>query len=84
MSTLHRPVSARSKESPVEPSEKATDLPLSSSSSDVEAGAPRNKEEEDDGKPHYPVWQWVLTLIGLYLGALLYGLSGLVPFIGLY
>ena len=54
--------------------EKPEDGPLSSESSDVER---QSKEEQDgdDGKPHYPVWQWVLTLIGLYTGALLYGLD---------
>ena len=30
--------------------------------------------DNDDGKPHYPVWQWVLSLVALYLGAILYGL----------
>lgn len=39
---------------------------------DVEA-ADNRQAMEDDGKPHYPVWQWVLTLVGLYMGALLYG-----------
>jgi hypothetical protein len=48
----------------------------SSSSTDVEAANGHATEKlGDDGKPHFPVWQWVLTLVGLYTGALLYGKS---------
>lgn len=31
-----------------------------------------------DERPHFPAWRWVLSLIGLYLGAMLYGESSLV------
>ena len=50
----------------------------SGESTDIEANPKENptvsaSEEDDDGKPHFPAWQWILTMIGLYLGALLYG-----------
>ena len=54
--------------------QEKTDIPRTASSSDVDiANEVGEKTQEDDGKPHYPVWQWILTLIGLYTGALLYG-----------
>jgi len=42
-------------------------------SPDVEAVTEKVDQDPNADKPHYPVWQWVLTLVGLYLGALLYG-----------
>jgi hypothetical protein len=40
---------------------------------DVEAVTEKVDKDPNADKPHYPLWQWVLTLVGLYLGALLYG-----------
>lgn len=42
-------------------------------SSDLEAVDEKQGTHDQKEQPHYPPWQWVLTLIGLYLGALLYG-----------
>jgi hypothetical protein len=33
-----------------------------------------DKNKHANAKPTFPVWQWVLSLVGLYLGALLYGM----------
>ncbi len=40
---------------------------------DLENANEKNEVETKREQPHYPVWQWVLTVVGLYLGALLYG-----------
>jgi len=42
-----------------------------------ETGIKDRLNDADMNKPHYPVWQWVLTLVGLYTGALLYGMSSM-------
>ncbi|KAK0900772.1 hypothetical protein LTR02_008978 [Friedmanniomyces endolithicus] len=42
---------------------------------DLENANEKNEVETKREQPHYPVWQWVLTVVGLYLGALLYGLD---------
>ncbi|KAK3113551.1 hypothetical protein LTR53_009036 [Teratosphaeriaceae sp. CCFEE 6253] len=42
---------------------------------DAEADVEKINDDGLPAKPHYPVWQWVLTLVGLYLGAILYGLD---------
>lgn len=50
-----------------------TSLPPAASG-DVEATKEAGAEPNvDDGKPHYPIWQWVLTLVALYFNAFLYG-----------
>lgn len=44
-----------------------------SRSTDLENANEKNEVKIEREQPHYPVWQWVLTVVGLYLGALLYG-----------
>ncbi|KAK0945738.1 hypothetical protein LTR29_002850 [Friedmanniomyces endolithicus] len=46
-----------------------------SRSTDLENANEKNEVKIEREQPHYPVWQWVLTVVGLYLGALLYGLD---------
>lgn len=47
-------------------------------STDVEAAIVKEGPIEPD-RPHYPAWQWILSVIGLYLGGLLYGTSTAHP-----
>ena len=59
--------------------------PPSKASSDLNVPAPDNGDVEaagekadevamrDHPRKGFPTWKWILSLIGLYLGALLYG-----------
>jgi len=55
--------------------EKAEPLDRPTIDIDERASPQQYAGESDLNKPHYPVWQWVLSLVSLYLGALLYGMS---------
>jgi MFS family permease len=50
-------------------------LPASDSPSDVEKGSNAATEEERPFQRNIPKWQWILVCVGLYLGAMLYGLD---------
>jgi hypothetical protein len=55
--------------------ELEVDTPAVPFEKDVEASKePEVAEEPVNTRAHIPRWQWWLTLTGLYLGALLYGL----------
>ena len=62
------------------------DTPPSGATRDVESSkeiAPDDELEENPRKD-IPTWRWALTLIGLYLGALLYGIHDLATLSGLH
>jgi MFS family permease len=59
-----------------EPEIKASGiLPSSEAPSDVEKGTNDSTEDEKPFERGIPDWQWYLTSVGLFLGALLYGLD---------
>ena len=49
----------------------------SSTPSDVEIGTEKLNHDlvAEHPRANIPTWKWILTLIGIYLGALLYGAS---------
>jgi len=50
-------------------------LPASDSPSDIEKGSNNAPEDEKPFERSIPKWQWALVCVGLYLGAMLYGLD---------
>lgn len=51
----------------------AADQPSSSTDSITEHGKQQEKNLQKDPRENLPLWKWILTLVGLYFGALLYG-----------
>lgn len=49
------------------------------SAGDVESGKDEGSSLRHDPRASLPLWKWVLTLVGLYCGALLYGMHLQLP-----
>jgi hypothetical protein len=54
--------------------------PSDTSSREIELGLEKleNVSQGHGPRDHIPSWQWILICVGLYLGALLYGIQSFV------